>query len=207
VLYSLVALMPSLRVIQSFGPDSQTVVASIWMGSRFITFVILGCTAWWHTRPRVLLAACALMLAAFLGVTLRPADLAGEAGAPVRGVDRMLSIGWQIPLGMTMGLIYAGSLYFGMVLSDGSTEHGGYHEALIGVGQFAGPAAALAAQQWRPDDTSAAALAVAAALSVSLVLSVIVSIRAGDGDEVHRAASESPALPPRHPPGVAEDQS
>ena len=42
-------------------------------------------------------------------------------------------IAWQIVLGVTMGLIYSGSLYFGMVLSEGSTEHGGYHEALIGM--------------------------------------------------------------------------
>ncbi len=45
----------------------------------------------------------------------------------------------QIVLGIVLGIIYSGSLYFGMVLSDASTEHAGYHEALIGVGSCAGP--------------------------------------------------------------------
>ena len=31
----------------------------------------------------------------------------------------------------------------GMVLSDGSTEHGGYHEALIGLGSVLGPGMVL----------------------------------------------------------------
>jgi len=184
VLYSLVALMPSLRVIRSYGLASQTVVASIWMGARFSAFLALGGTSWWHSRPRVLLLASALMLVAFLGVTLRPADFSGDMSAPVTTFDRLLNIGWQIPLGLTMGLIYAASLYFGMVLSDGSTEHGGYHEALIGVGQAVGPAAALAAQRIRPDDSRAGAIAVAGALSVSVLLSAMVTAR-------HAAQSKS----------------
>ena len=51
-----------------------------------------------------------------------------------------------------MGMIYSASLYFGMVLSDGSTEHGGYHEALIGLGSILGPGtAALTQLVWRGD--------------------------------------------------------
>jgi len=176
VLYSLVALMPSLVVIRSFAPASQTVVASIWMGSRVFVFIALGFMAWWHTRPRVLLYAAVAMLIAFFGVTLQPVQLLGGAAA-VTGWDQILMIAFQIPLGLTMGMIYAGSLYFGMVLSEGSTEHGGYHEALIGLGQVCGPAAALTAEHFWPGDIRAAVFAVAAVLVVCLISATYVTIR------------------------------
>jgi MFS family permease len=176
VVYTLVALMPSLPVIQSFGPAEQTVVASLWMAVRFVAFVILGATAWWHTRPRVLLWAVAVMLLAFLGVTLRLADLTG-GGAQVSDFDRWAMIGWQIPLGLSMGMIYTASLYFGMVLSEGSTEHGGYHEALIGLGQVIGPAAALAADRLHPGGSIAAVAAVGGLLMLSLLAAGAVTVR------------------------------
>jgi hypothetical protein len=163
VVYSLVALMPSLRTIQAFSPARQTIVASVWMGARFLAFLILGATAWWHTRPRILLWAAVAMLAAFLGVTL-----SGAAGAMIL---------WQIPLGFAMGMIYTGSLYFGMVLSQGSTEHGGYHEALIGLGQVIGPAAALGADRAFPADWRAAVIAVAALVLVSVGMAAAVTAK------------------------------
>jgi MFS family permease len=169
VVYTLIAIMPSLPVIQSFSPARQTVVASVWMLARFATFLALGASSWWHSRPRVLLVAAAVMLAAFLGVTLRLGDVMGRGSAAVTTLDQLLMIGWQIVLGLTMGLIYSASLYFGMVLSEGSTEHGGYHEALIGLGQVIGPACAYAAQDLRPGDTKLPVAAVAILISLTLV--------------------------------------
>lgn len=168
VAYTLIALMPSLPVIQSFSPSKQTVVASVWMLARFATFLVLGAFSWWQSRPRILLAAAAVMLIAFLGVTLRFSDIAGNASAAVTLFDRNLMISWQIVLGLTMGLIYSASLYFGMVLSEGSTEHGGYHEALIGLGQIIGPASAYAAQKIRPGDTNLPVAAVAILITLTL---------------------------------------
>jgi len=175
VLYSLVALMPSLKVIQSFSPVMQTVVASLWMAARFFTFAALGATLWWQTRPRLLLVAAIVMTFAFLGVTLLPAELLGGGIRSVTAFDQSWMIAWQIPLGVSMGLIYAGSLYFGMVLSEGSTEHGGYHEALIGIGQIIGPAAALAAEEVRPGDIRIAICAVTALLGLCLVAELFVT--------------------------------
>src|SRR5216117_3064410 len=102
------------------------------MGARLIVFAVLGATAFWHTRPRLLLAASVGLLFAFLIVTLAP--------------SLSLMIGGQILLGISMAMIYTASLYFGMVLSAGSTEHGGYHEALIGLGGVLGPGAAALTQ-------------------------------------------------------------
>jgi MFS transporter len=172
VIYSMIALMPSLRTIRSFRLGEQTVVASVWMAARFLTFLILGTSSWWHTRPRILLAAAVVMLVSFCGVTL-----SGSGGGPVGPPQQISMIAWQIPLGASMGLIYAASLYFGMVLSDGSTEHGGYHEALIGVGQVIGPAAALIADRASGGQTEPAVVAVAAVLLVSVAAAGAVTAR------------------------------
>jgi hypothetical protein len=117
------------------------------------------------------------MLLAFGGVTLRLADLTGAGGLPVSDLDRFAMIGWQIPLGLSMGMIYTASLYFGMVLSEGSTEHGGYHEALIGLGQVIGPAAALAADRIHPNGSVAAVAAVGGLLLISLVAAGAITAR------------------------------
>ncbi len=165
VVYGLSAMMPSLPVMRPLTTSMATLVASIWMIARWLAFVILGATIWWHTRPRILLLAGVMMLFAFIGVAMIPRLPA--------------MIACQVLLGVTLGIIYAGSLYFGMVLSEGSTEHGGYHEALIGLGSVLGPgAAALAQWQW-PGDLRAGVIAVSCVISVTLVAAGVVSVRFG----------------------------
>ncbi len=161
VIYSIGALMPTLPVIRASPSKLGTLLASVWMISRFFTFILLGATVWWHTRPRSLLAAALVLPLAFLGITLIPAL------APM--------IACQIVLGLALGLIYAASLYFGMVLSSGSTEHGGYHEALIGLGMFLGPGSGVLAQLMAPTSPSVGI----AAIAVLLFLPVIVSVALG----------------------------
>ena len=62
-----------------------------------------------------------------------------------------------------------------MVLSSGSTEHGGYHEALIGLGVLLGPGSGVLAQLITPNTPSAGITAIA----MLLFLSVIASTAAG----------------------------
>jgi hypothetical protein len=76
-----------------------------------------------------------------------------------------------------MGMIYSGSLYFGMVLSDGSTEHGGYHEALIGFGSALGTGMGAATQFLWPGELRMAVIAVAGIVGISVAASGIASIR------------------------------
>src|SRR5213075_175303 len=129
----------------------------------WITFVMLGTSVWWHTRPRILLFAAIAMLVAFVGVTLFPA--------------LELMVLSQLLLGAAMGIIYAASLYFGMVLSEGSTEHGGYHEALIGLGSVLGPGAGALTQWLRPGDTRAGVLAVSGVVAISIVAAAVAVVR------------------------------
>jgi MFS family permease len=138
-------------------------LASVWMISRWFCFVCLGMTVWWHTRPRALLIAAIVIFFAFLGITLIPS------------LPSMVL--WQIMMGIAMGLIYSGSLYFGMVLSDGSTAQNAYHEALIGLGSILGPGCGALAGQLRPGDAHASIIAVAAILWISVLAACAVSLQ------------------------------
>jgi len=157
------ALMPTLAVIRQFPLQMRTMVASVWMVARWVTFLLLGATAWWHTRPRLLLVAAVAQFFAFLGIALIP--------SPIQ------MILWQMLLGAAVGLVYAGSLYFGMVLSDGSTEHGGYHEALLGLGSAIGPGAGALALFVRPDNPEIGPATIGVVLLLSVIASAVVSIR------------------------------
>ena len=176
VVYGLSAMMPLLPVMRPLDTSEQTFVGSVWMLARFAAFAYLGMTLWWHTRPRILLAAAAVMLVAFLGVTVRPSDVLGDAIA--YRVDLASMIGWQVALGAVMGVIYSASLYFGMVLSAGSTEHGGYHEALIGLGSVLGPGTAALTQLMWPGDVRAGVAAVCGVIAVSVVAAVVANVKA-----------------------------
>ena len=175
VVYSLMAMMPSLPVIRPLDTATQTIVGCVWMVARCAAFLYLGATIWWHTRPMVLLSAAAVMLVAFIGVAVRPSDVSGFS---TQTIDLWAMIAWQIVLGMVMGIIYAGSLYFGMVLSEGSTEHGGYHEALIGLGSILGPGTA-ALTQWKwPNDLRAGVVAVSCVIGLSVLAATLATFRA-----------------------------
>jgi hypothetical protein len=179
VISSLLAAMPTLPLIQRLDPATRTVVGSAWMAARWVAFLALGATVWWHTRPRALLTAALLLLAGFLAVTLRPQWLPGSpqlATAPWI----VWMVAWQVVLGLALGLIYAASLYFGMVLSDGSTEHGGYHEALIGLGMVIGPGAGALAESVGEGNPLWGVLAVSTVLAVSVAACGVVASRRGD---------------------------
>ncbi len=51
----------------------------------------------------------------------------------------------QIFFGLATGLIYYSSLFYSMDVGEASSEHGGLHEAFIGMGIFLGPATGAAA--------------------------------------------------------------
>jgi hypothetical protein len=176
VVNGLSAMMPKLAILRPLDTAERTAVGSVWMLARFLAFLYFGMTTWWHTRPRMLLVAASVMMVAFLGVTVRPSDVLGHA-TPY-SLDLASMIAGQLALGAAMGMIYSASLYFGMVLSDGSTEHGGYHEALIGVGCVIGPgAAALTQIQW-PGDIRAGITAVTTVIALSVLSAGIASAKA-----------------------------
>ena len=189
VISSLLALMPTLPLIRRLD-TAGTALASVWMLARLAGFVVLGATAWWHTRPRALLWAAALLLAAFVAITFQPDWL---PGSPVVATGPWVAwlVAWQVVLGLALGLIYSASLYFGMVLSEGSTEHGGYHEALIGLGTVIGPGAGALAETAGGGSPAWGVAAVAGIVAASVVACGYVAGRRTHADA--RSALTDPA--------------
>jgi hypothetical protein len=175
VVYTLAPMFPSLPALGAISPAAATVIASVWLVGRAVAFVITGRTTFWHARPSLLVWASLAMLMGFLG-TVVPPVLGGLPLVPVICV--MLAA--EALLGLSLGMIYSGSLYFGMVLSEGSTEHGGYHEALIGLGQILGPGLGAAMLSASPGALGVSIGAVSALLSASLALGVATRLRARD---------------------------
>lgn len=181
VIYGLMPLMPAILARQHIvHPTTQTLVSSTWLAARWLSFALLAATAWWHTRPRAMVAAAALMLVAFLGITLPP-TLFFHTATPAWDVAALFA--WQLLLGLSLGMIYSGSLYFGMVLSEGSTEHGGYHEALIGLGWVLGPAAGAITQVIRPGDLTAGVIAVGGVIGCSVLAVAVAAFTVGRNRE------------------------
>jgi hypothetical protein len=174
---TLMGLFPKFHLSTEMGLGFTTVIAALWMASRFFTFILLGATSFWHTRPRLLLVGGALMLLAFLAIVL-PAERIGPfADLSLRSLIGIIVIA-ELTLGIVAGYVFSASLYFGMILSDGSTEHGGYHEALIGCGMVLGPGIAAGAQALFTGAAQAPSIiAVSVVLLAALSLATAVSLR------------------------------
>jgi hypothetical protein len=173
LVYALSALLPSLGPIKQLPTWAATLVGSVWLMSRWTTFLLLGFSTWWHTRPRSLLVAAWVMLIAFGLVAWQPSHFFAQSGLVT---DLAWLVACQIAIGISIGLIYSASLYFGMVLSEGSTEHSGYHEALIGLGSIVGPGAGAFAQWLKPGEMTPGVLAVAVVLLLSTLLATSASM-------------------------------
>jgi MFS family permease len=74
----------------------------------------------------------------------------------------------QILFGSVAGLIYSSSLFYSMDLGDTKGEHGGIHEAVIGLGNFAGPTVGAASLHFFPQYANSGALAVSGLLLLGL---------------------------------------
>jgi len=74
----------------------------------------------------------------------------------------------QIVFGGAIGLIYYSSLFYSMDLGDTKGEHGGIHEAAIGLGNLAGPAVGAASLFFLPQYANSGTVAVSGLLLLGL---------------------------------------
>jgi hypothetical protein len=63
------------------------------------------------------------------------------------------------------------------VLSQGSAEHGGYHEALIGVGACLGPGSGALIEYLAPNTPRLCAFTVAGLVSLTILAAAIVTVK------------------------------
>jgi predicted MFS family arabinose efflux permease len=134
---TVIPLIPDLAARLGLSTAQAGFVASVWMFTRLSAFAMLWRWTGWHYRFGWLLAAYITMVGSFLAVLLGP--------------NLVVIVVAQAAFGLAVGLIYYSSLFYAMdVGEDTQGEHGGRHEALIGLGIFGGPAVGTAALQFLP---------------------------------------------------------
>jgi len=147
---TLIAVTPGLATKFQISPMFAGFVWSLWCFARLGAFVVLWRWTDWHYRFRWLAAAFAVLILSFAAILVSP--------------NLILLIVAQIFFGGAIGLIYYSSLYYSMDGGAAKSEHGGIHEAAIGLGNCVGPAIGAAALQFLPQYTNSGAIAVSVLL-------------------------------------------
>jgi predicted MFS family arabinose efflux permease len=151
---TLLAVMPGIAAKFHLSPMLAGFACSLWCFVRLAAFFALWHWTKWHYRFRWLVLAFALLILSFLGILVAPSLVAVVAA--------------QIFFGVAVGLIYYSSLFYSMDASDTKGEHGGIHEAAIGLGNLVGPGVGAASLQFLPQYASSGAVAVSVLLLCGL---------------------------------------
>jgi predicted MFS family arabinose efflux permease len=148
---TVIAVMPGIANKLALSPTRVGLFCSVWMFARFATFILLWQWRGWHYRFRWLLSAFLLLIGSFMLLLLAN--------------QLWLVVLAQAFFGFAVGLIYYSSLFYSMdVGGESQGEHGGLHEAAIGIGICAGPAVGAAALQWLPLHSNSGVFAVSVLL-------------------------------------------
>jgi predicted MFS family arabinose efflux permease len=143
---TLLAVLPGIAAKFELSPMFAGFACSLWCFVRLGAFIFLWSWTGWHYRFRWLVASFAMLIASFAAILIVP-NLAVLLLA-------------QTLFGGAIGLIYYSSLFYSMDASETKSEHGGIHEAAIGLGNCVGPAVGAAALQWVPQYADSGAIAV-----------------------------------------------
>jgi len=149
-----IPLLPTLAARFHLTPMFAGFACSLWGFARLGTFIALWAWTGWHYRFRWLVTAFATLIVSFAAILIVP-NLAVLLLA-------------QIFFGAAIGLIYYSSLFYSMDASEAKGEHGGIHEAAIGVGNCIGPAVGAASLQFLPQYANSGAIAVSGLLLLGL---------------------------------------
>lgn len=147
-----IPLMPVLATALALSPSTAGIFCSLWFFVRMASFWFLSVWPGWHYRAGWFLSSYLLLGAGFALM------LMGRS-IPVVGLG-------QVAFGLATGLLYHSSLYYSMNASDTKGEHGGVHEAMIGMGIGAGPAIGAVSLQLFPGVAQAAPLGVSSVLAL-----------------------------------------
>jgi hypothetical protein len=112
------------------GAIPSSVVASMWMVTRFATLGLMWRVGFWHGRWGTLVVGAAALAAGLVMVLI---------GARLETVVTGLAL-----FGVGMGLIYYSAIYYSMAVGHAAVDAGGTFEALIGLGYCVGPLLGLA---------------------------------------------------------------
>jgi hypothetical protein len=151
---TLVAVMPGVAQRLELSTTLAGFCCSVWCFARLGAFSALWFWPGWHYRFGWLLASYLALPASFVAILMSP-NLAVLVVA-------------QLVLGVASGLIYYSSLFYSMDVGETKGEHGGIHEAAMGLGNFAGPAVGAVALHFLPQSPHSGAVAVGVLLLCGL---------------------------------------
>jgi MFS family permease len=146
--------MPGIAQKLQLSPTRIGLFCSVWFFGRFAAFALLWRWTGWHYRFRWLLGAFLLLIGSFASILLAH--------------ELWMVVVAQVVFGFATGLIYYSSLFYSMDVGEGSSEHGGLHEAFIGAGICFGPAVGATALQLAPNHPNAGTWAVSGLLACGL---------------------------------------
>jgi len=149
-----IPMLPTLAAHFQLTPMFAGFACSLWCFVRLGTFLVLWFWTDWHYRFRWLVAAFAMLTISFAAILIVP--------------NLVVVLVAQIFFGIAIGLIYYSSLFYSMDASEARGDHGGIHEAAIGVGNFIGPGVGAASLQFLPQYASSGAIAVSVLLLFGL---------------------------------------
>jgi len=142
--------LPNVAAHFHLSPMFAGFACSLWGFVRFGTFLTLWYWTGWHYRFGWLVSAFVLLILSFISILTVP--------------SLAVLIIAQVFFGGAIGLIYYSSLFYSMDAGDTKGEHGGIHEAAIGMGNCLGPASGAVTLQFLPG------LAHGSAIAVSMLL-------------------------------------
>src|SRR5262245_56009929 len=168
---TVIPLIPDLAARMGLSTTQAGFVASVWMFARLLAFIGLWRWPGWHYRFGWLASAYVVMVLSFAALLL-VTNLAVIVIA-------------QLGFGLAVGLIYSSSLFYSMDVGETKGEHGGFHEALIGVGIFAGPAIGATTLHFLPRWPNACIWAVSASLVIGFAALIALRCRSDSRRVAH----------------------
>jgi len=151
---TLVAVMPGVAGRLGLSTTLAGFCCSVWCFARLGAFFALWFWPGWHYRFCWLLGSYLALVVSFAVILVVP--------------SLAVLVTSQLVFGGALGLIYYSSLFYSMDVGKTKAEHGGIHEATIGLGNFAGPAVGATALHFLPHSANSSVVAVGALLLCGL---------------------------------------
>jgi predicted MFS family arabinose efflux permease len=147
---TLIAVIPGIAAKFHLSPMFAGFICTLWCFVRLGAFLTLWHWTKWHYKFRWLATSFAILILSFAAILMSP--------------NLYSLIAAQIFFGAVAGLIYYSSLFYSMDAGDTKSEHGGIHEAAIGLGNCVGPAVGALSLQFLPQYQNSSAIAVSGLL-------------------------------------------
>jgi predicted MFS family arabinose efflux permease len=151
---ALIPVIPRLAERFELSATQAGFFCSVWYFARAVSFALLWQWTRWHYRFGWLAAAYVT-----LGLCY---------GLILLGPSLWMLLVAQLAFGLGVGLVYYSSLFYSMDIGQTKGEHGGFHEAALGVGICVGPAVGAASLHFFPGSPNMNAYAVSGLLAAGL---------------------------------------